>query len=101
LFNNFIISFSATRIHINILAHEDYGVPILDNNDVALIELAEPLRFSETVQPICLPDTHACLPEGAKCAATGWGVTDKTGISAPPNALNEVGLKEWIKDTFN
>jgi len=76
-----------------VITHEDYGVPILDNNDVALIELAEPLRFSETVQPICLPDTHACLPEGAKCAATGWGVTDKTGISAPPNALNEVGLK--------
>ena len=72
----------------------------MDNNDIALIELSEPLRFSDRIQPICLPDAQACLPEGTKCAATGWGVTDKTGISPPPNALNEVGLKEWIQITF-
>ena len=72
----------------------------MDNNDIALIELTEPLRFSDRIQPICLPDAQACLPEGTKCAATGWGVTDKTGISPPPNALNEVGLKEWTQITF-
>ena len=29
-----------------------------DLNDIALVKLAQPLNFSETVQPACLPDHH-------------------------------------------
>ena len=38
-----------------------------------------------------------CLPTGTKCAATGWGVTDKFATQIP-DELNEVGVKIIEKD---
>jgi len=75
-----------------VIVHEKYGFPILDNNDIALIELERDLEFTPKVQPICMPDKSLCLPHGLKCAATGWGVTDKFGTQIP-NELNEVAVK--------
>ena len=72
--------------------HEKYGFPILDNNDIALIELEKDLVYTPKIQPICMPDKSLCLPHGLKCAATGWGVTDKFGTQIP-NELNEVAVK--------
>ena len=72
--------------------HPQYGFPILDNNDIALVELEKPLVYSPKIQPLCLPDPSICLPHGMKCAATGWGVTDKFGTQIP-DALNEVAVR--------
>lgn len=75
-----------------VIVHSQYGFPILDNNDIALVELEKPLVFSPQIQPLCLPDPSICLPHGMKCAATGWGVTDKFGTQIP-DALNEVAVR--------
>lgn len=51
-------------------------------HDMALIELQEPLTFSQNIQPICLPDGDEEDTENNKndgeidyndCWVTGWG----------------------------
>lgn len=41
--------------------------------DIGVIKLKEPANFSRTVQPICLPETYAELPDNTQLYAAGWG----------------------------
>lgn len=43
-------------------------------NDIAVVELPEPLVFNNTVRPICL-GLEEDNPFGRKAVATGWGDT--------------------------
>lgn len=54
-----------------IYRHPFYNIYTLDY-DVALLELAGPVRRSRLVRPICLPGP-ARPPDGARCVITGWG----------------------------
>lgn len=51
-------------------------------NDITLLKLATPARFSETVSAVCLPDADADFPAGSLCATTGWGKTKYNGERA-------------------
>jgi hypothetical protein len=52
-------------------------------NDLALIKLATPIDFSDTIRPICLPTAGEALPVGKTCVAAGWGRNNsKTGDTA-------------------
>ncbi|XP_074137493.1 polyserase-2-like isoform X2 [Sminthopsis crassicaudata] len=55
-----------------ILVHENY-TGHTKGNDIALLHLAEPVKFTDYVQPICLPRANHSFPHGASCWATGWG----------------------------
>ncbi|UXI18385.1 hypothetical protein NH340_JMT04328 [Sarcoptes scabiei] len=46
-----------------------------DRFDVALIKLDNPVRFSDSVLPVCLPEDNLRF-EGRKGVVTGWGKTD-------------------------
>ncbi|XP_049644207.1 transmembrane protease serine 9 [Suncus etruscus] len=52
--------------------HPFYNPYTLDY-DVALLELAGPVRASRLVRPICLPAPSPRIPDGARCVITGWG----------------------------
>uniref|UniRef100_A0A8B9NJG9 Peptidase S1 domain-containing protein n=1 Tax=Accipiter nisus TaxID=211598 RepID=A0A8B9NJG9_9AVES len=54
-----------------IYKHPFYNVYSLDY-DVALLELNMPIKFSNTIKPICLPDNSHIFHEGARCFITGW-----------------------------
>ncbi|KAF7237956.1 Prostasin [Varanus komodoensis] len=43
--------------------------------DIALVRLVEPVNFSRTILPICLPSTSdpEPFPVGMSCWVTGWG----------------------------
>jgi len=43
------------------------------NNDIALIKLAKPFIFTDTIRPICLPTAGEAIPVGKTCVAAGWG----------------------------
>ncbi|XP_019502019.1 PREDICTED: chymotrypsinogen 2 isoform X2 [Hipposideros armiger] len=45
------------------------------NNDITLLKLATPARFSQTVSAVCLPEEADDFPAGTLCATTGWGLT--------------------------
>jgi len=45
-------------------------------DDIALLTLKKPVKFSRTVQPICLPPSRG-LHEHAKAIVSGWGQVNK------------------------
>ncbi|XP_052845539.1 uncharacterized protein LOC128258146 isoform X3 [Drosophila gunungcola] len=75
----------------NWYTHEDFRKGTHMNNDIALVVLKTPLKFSDYVQPICLPDKKAELVENRKCTISGWG-SIKAGVSTPAQVLGSAEL---------
>ncbi|XP_016973150.1 uncharacterized protein LOC108040261 isoform X3 [Drosophila rhopaloa] len=75
----------------NWYTHENFRQGTHMNNDIALVVLKSPLRFSDYVQPICLPDKKAELVENRKCTISGWG-SIKSGVSTPAQVLGSAEL---------
>ncbi|KAM9265696.1 transmembrane protease serine 9 [Morus bassanus] len=76
-----------------IYKHPFYNVYSLDY-DVALLELNTPVKFSNTIKPICLPDSSHIFHEGARCFITGWGSTQEGGLMSKhlqKAAVNMIG----------
>ncbi|XP_028895431.1 trypsin alpha [Zeugodacus cucurbitae] len=69
--------------------HELYGQDGM-SNDIALILLATPLKFSSTIKPIPLAVTAP--PDGAVAVITGWG-TKRSGSQTLPTQLQAVNLE--------
>ena len=76
---------SARRIYV----HPDYN-PVNLHNDFALLQLLSPIRYTENVRPICLPDESSCdaanvsrnytSADGCvEVTTAGWGVTEQQG----------------------
>ncbi|CAJ0602047.1 unnamed protein product [Cylicocyclus nassatus] len=42
-------------------------------HDLAIIEVAAPMRFDDWTQPICLPPRDFTYQTGRKCVVSGWG----------------------------
>lgn len=64
-----------------IVSHPDYNQMTFDY-DIALLELSEPLEFTNTIQPICLPASSHIFPAGMSCWVTGWGALREGGQKA-------------------
>lgn len=58
----------------SIIRHKDFQRHTM-NNDIALLLLAEPLRFNEMTMPICMPPQPA-PPSWHECWVAGWGTTN-------------------------
>jgi len=72
---------------VNKLVYKDYKFP---QNDIALLRLTKPPRFTDYVQPICLPEGEI-LPDEANCVAAGWG--DKKNSGKNENIMDEVQIR--------
>ncbi|XP_054858005.1 chymotrypsin-C-like [Eublepharis macularius] len=55
-----------------LIVHEKWN-SFLIVNDIALLKLAEPVEFSDTIQPSCLPAADTLLAQDYPCYVTGWG----------------------------
>ncbi|KAL7733723.1 hypothetical protein ACLKA6_011458 [Drosophila palustris] len=71
--------------------HEQFRQPTHMNNDIAVVVLKTPLKFSDYVQPICLPERGAPLTENRTCTISGWG-SIKSGVSTPAQELRAAQL---------
>ncbi|XP_034510244.1 vitamin K-dependent protein C isoform X2 [Ailuropoda melanoleuca] len=64
-----------------ILIHPNYSKSTTDN-DIALLRLAQPAILSQTIVPICLPDSGLAEREltqvGQETVVTGWGYRSET-----------------------
>ncbi|XP_070821939.1 suppressor of tumorigenicity 14 protein homolog isoform X2 [Chaetodon trifascialis] len=78
-----------------IISHPDYNQMTFDY-DIALLELSEPLEFTNTIQPICLPSSSHVFPAGMSCWVTGWGALREGGRAA--QLLQKASVK-IINDT--
>ncbi|XP_070064479.1 uncharacterized protein teq isoform X2 [Drosophila virilis] len=75
----------------NWYTHEQFRQPTHMNNDIAVVVLKTPLKFSDYVQPICLPERGAPLVENRTCTISGWG-SIKSGMSTPSQELRAAQL---------
>uniref|UniRef100_A0A6I8PNE8 Peptidase S1 domain-containing protein n=1 Tax=Ornithorhynchus anatinus TaxID=9258 RepID=A0A6I8PNE8_ORNAN len=74
-----------------IVAHPDFTAHIKDSSDIALLELSEPVSFTEKIQPICIADNSSRPASGTPCWATGWGSLGVEGGNLPPpQALQKI-----------
>ncbi|XP_036929687.1 suppressor of tumorigenicity 14 protein homolog [Acanthopagrus latus] len=78
-----------------IISHPDYSQMTFDY-DIALLELDEPLEFTNTIQPICLPSHSHIFPAGMSCWVTGWGALREGGQKS--QVLQKASVK-IINDT--
>lgn len=53
------------------ITHPDYDSLNHNNNDIALLELAEDIRYAPEASPICLPTKDVAV--STMCVTTGWG----------------------------
>lgn len=61
-----------------IIRHENYNPYIIDY-DFSLLELTEPLKLTESVQVVPLPEQDTEVPTGGACSVSGWGNTQAIG----------------------
>lgn len=69
--------------------HPAYN-PDTTMNDIAVVKLEKPLKFTATVQPILLPMSGELVPDNVEAMVAGWGLTREDGQSSP--ILRQVGV---------
>jgi len=67
-----------------ILVHPYYSGSGIPNYDFAIIKLSSPVEFSDSVQPICLPNPNESYDD-TLAEVTGWGNTNANGFNTPEN----------------
>ncbi|XP_054667675.1 acrosin-like [Grus americana] len=64
-----------------LLVHERYS-NITERNDIALLELDQPVQCSDYIQLACVPDASLRVSELTTCYVSGWGSTKaRSGVS--------------------
>ncbi|XP_053187873.1 transmembrane protease serine 2 [Scomber japonicus] len=81
-----------------IISHEKFDSKT-NNNDIALLKLKEPLTFTRTVSPVCLPNFGVQLSAGKQAWITGWGALHSSGPS--PDLLNQAEVTIYSRETCN
>ncbi|XP_075596467.1 acrosin-like [Balearica regulorum gibbericeps] len=65
-----------------LLLHEGYS-NITQRNDIALLELDQPVQCSDHIQLACVPDASLRVSELTTCYISGWGSTKaRSGVSS-------------------
>uniref|UniRef100_A0A8C1NVD8 Zmp:0000001114 n=1 Tax=Cyprinus carpio TaxID=7962 RepID=A0A8C1NVD8_CYPCA len=65
----------------NIITHPNYD-SMTNDYDISLLELSDPLNFTNTAHPICLPASTHVFSAGSACFVTGWGTLREGGSVA-------------------
>merc|ERR1712180_11041 len=77
-----------TRVDVaNINDDPDYDFP---DGDFSILTLSNPVTFSSSVRPVCLPSDTTKTYEGELATVTGWGTL--SGGGSQPNVLMEVDV---------
>ncbi|XP_029312594.1 serine protease 27-like [Cottoperca gobio] len=79
-----------------IVLHPAYDI---FNNDIALLRLSSPVKFTDYIRPVCLAASDSVFTNGTDSWVTGWGKVQEgvvsllVGLSLPfPKTLQEVKL---------
>ncbi|XP_068099351.1 chymotrypsin-like elastase family member 2A [Hyperolius riggenbachi] len=73
---------------VKLINHPNWDPNFLSGgHDISLLKLAEPVQFSDIIQPACLPPAGAILQHNTACYVTGWGNLQTSGPA--PNQLQQ------------
>jgi len=78
-----------------IISREDYNTPEELDNDIALLKLAEDVKFSSSVVPACLPANADKDYTGQYATVSGWGAIRNKGPGS--EVLKETKVKVMKK----
>uniref|UniRef100_A0A8C5UHI5 Acrosin n=1 Tax=Malurus cyaneus samueli TaxID=2593467 RepID=A0A8C5UHI5_9PASS len=62
------------RLIKRVVVHEEYGARD-QSNDIALLELNEPVKCNQYIQLVCVPDATLDVARLQTCYVAGWGAT--------------------------
>ncbi|XP_070611108.1 acrosin-like [Erythrolamprus reginae] len=76
------------RLIKRVINHEHYRheLNLTDggiHNDISLVELNEPVRCNDYIQPACLPDKSVTISKLVQCSISGWGTMDVESQRVP------------------
>ncbi|XP_043942293.1 serine protease 33-like [Protopterus annectens] len=75
----------------NIIIKDNYINATL-GKDIAVLQLAQTVNYTDYIRPVCLPNSSYSIPDGTMCWATGWGDIS-SGVSLPyPQTLQQVEM---------
>lgn len=72
--------------------HPGYNKGVSTDNDFAIMTLASPVTFTNTISPVCLPSVDNKY-EGRTATTTGWGELFEAEGGQRPDVLMEVDVK--------
>lgn len=61
------------------ITHPNWNARKIVRYDIAILQLAEPIRFNQGVQPICLPKAGEQYSANTNFLVSGWGTTRENG----------------------
>ncbi|KAL7305739.1 hypothetical protein TKK_0001990 [Trichogramma kaykai] len=73
-----------------IIMHEGYNPSDSYRNDIALIKVVEPFKFSVETRPVPLPKQHESTRPGSRATLSGWGYLHLNG--GIPDILQKVNI---------
>merc|ERR1712240_14175 len=83
-----------TRVNVATINEDpDYDFP---DGDFSILTLSQPVTFSSTVRPVCLPSDTTKTYEGEVATVTGWGTLSSGG--SQPDVLMEVDVTVTTND---
>ncbi|XP_027710171.1 acrosin [Vombatus ursinus] len=92
--------FAQERRAVHILLHEQYN-SWNENNDIALVEMNEPVYCGYMVQTACLPrPSDAPVRDSEPCIIAGWGYKEENALQ-PAAILQEAEVKIISLETCN
>uniref|UniRef100_A0A8C8ZFF0 Chymotrypsin like n=1 Tax=Prolemur simus TaxID=1328070 RepID=A0A8C8ZFF0_PROSS len=65
--------------------------PTTMNNDLTLLKLTSPAKYTARISPVCLASSNEVLTAGLTCVTTGWGRLSGVG-NVTPARLQQVAL---------
>ena len=80
------------------IIHPDYNRDTVDN-DVALLELPEPVDLGPSAALACLPDQDEALPDQDHCTIIGWGKEKKSHFFGT-EVLHEARVRHFLNFIF-
>merc|ERR1719510_225931 len=90
---------SFTRVKISAITdHPDYNSGTLDN-DFSILTLSEPVSFSSSVSPACLPASTSTDYAGQLATVSGWGTLTSGGNQ--PTVLHDVSVTVQTNQACN
>ncbi|XP_062992940.1 serine protease 27-like [Elgaria multicarinata webbii] len=73
-----------------IISHPDFSGRVSSSEDIALLKLVSPVKFTDYILPVCLPHSSIQFSMDADCWVTGWQASQEVVGLPPPLILKEV-----------
>lgn len=70
-----------SRTVSRIILHPNYDSDT-NNNDIALLRLSSPVKFTDYIRPVCLAAGDSVFNNGTDSWVTGWGAVKEGGECA-------------------